>query len=46
MPDMCDEICYVLCTNNLVDRLCARHIMKYGMFCLPVMWWIVGVPDI
>ena len=31
-------------TCNVVDIWCARQVMKCSMFCVLVMWWIVGVP--
>ena len=46
-----NEIWYVLCTRNVVDSWCARHVMKYvcsrnvvDSWCdsVPVMWWILG----
>ena len=38
-----DEIWNVLCAQNVVDSWYARHVMKYGMICVPVMSWIVVV---
>ena len=36
----------MICVCNVVDSWYARHVMKYGLICVPIMWWIVGVPDI
>ena len=45
MCQTCDEMWCVLCACNVVDSWCAREVMKCDVFCVPVMWWIVGMPD-
>ena len=48
---VCAHVCARVCAHvRMCSHVCiffkcescyAMHLMKYGMLCMPVMWWIV-----